>query len=313
MSGGKTWRTISAALLAALLLIAAPAAPAAAFPDIASDPNGDKIMALQEAGILEGGSDGLFRPEDKLTYAAGITMIVRGLGLNLDEVPFIQKPRANDAFDFVLDGQWYSEAFITASVYLDVPRSVKPGLSMTRERYAHHLYRGIAAAGKFALPEPELFIEDEAGIAPEYRESVNMLLLTGIAALNGDKKFEPKRAITRSEAAGMLYEAVRFLRKLEETDREQLSAAPGPLTEISLASERLNESVKAVTIRATAPHPGYGIRVSSIVFEDNTAFIHVEPVMPDPERFYPQVLTEVNTVAYIGAEYEPVLALKPSS
>lgn len=307
--GNKRGSRLYRALAVWLCVWLSVAGTAAAFPDIAGDPNEERILKLKEEGVVKGDANGRFRPGDKLTYAEGVTLIVDGLGLNLEGIPFVKEPKASDSYDFVLDGKWYSDAFITASFHLDLPRSVKPDLSMTRERFAHHLYRGIASKSGFVLPAPGSAIEDEASIAPEYRESVRLLLFIGIAEPDRDRRFEPKRAITRGEAAGMLYEALVFLRQLEASGRPAKASDSSPLTELKLESAPLTGEANAVTIRATAPHPGWGIRVKSVVFDAGKAFIHVEPVQPDPDRVYPQVMTEVSTVVYISPDYTPVLAL----
>jgi len=307
--GNKRGSRLRRALAVWLLVWLSVAGTAAAFPDIEGDPNEERILKLKEEGIVKGDANGRFRPDDKLTYAEGVTLIVDGLGLNLEGIQFVKEPKASDSFDFVLDGKWYSDAFITASFHLGLPRSVKPDLSMTRERFAHHLYLGLASKSGFALPAPRLAIEDEASIAPEYRDSVQLLLFIGIVELDKDRRFEPKRAITRGEAAGMVYEALVFLRQLEASGQPVKASDPSPLTGLEVESAPLTGEANAVTVRATAPHPGWGIRVKSIVFDAGKAFIHVEPVHPDPDRVYPQVLTEVSTVVYIGSDYTPVLAL----
>ena len=302
-------RLPSAVLSAWLLVWMFCAGSAAAFSDIGGDPNENRILQLREEGILSGDANGRFRPGDKLTYAEGVTMIVKGLGLSLEDIRFVKEPKASDFYDFVLDDKWYSDVFLTASFHLDLPRSVKPDLSMTRERFAYHLYRGLTSRAGFALPAPQPVIEDAADIAPEYREGVQMLLYAGIAEPGKDNRFEPKRAVTRGEAAGMVYEARAFLRQLAASGAPEKASNPSPLTGLRLESAPLAAEVNAVTVWATAPHPGYGIRVKSVVFDAGKAFIHVEPVLPDPGRMYPQVLTEVSTVVYIGSEYTPVLAL----
>jgi len=303
---GLLLATIPAILLLVWLSVAGTAA---AFPDIEGDPNADRILKLKEEGILTGDSQGRFRPGDRLTYAEGVTMIVKGLGLGLDGIRFVKEPKASDSYDFVMDGKWYSDAFIAASFHLDMPRSVKPDLSMTRERFAYHLYRGLAAKADFALPAPNLVIEDEADTAPEFLDAIQRLLAIGIAELDANRRFEPKRAVTRGEAAGMVHEALVFLRQLEASGSPVKAHDPSPLTELKLDIAPLTNEVNAVTVRATAPHAGYGIRVASIVFDAGKAYIHVEPVLPDPDRSYAQVLTEVSAVAYIGSSYTPVLSL----
>jgi len=299
---------ITAALLAVWLAFVA-AGTAAAFPDIAGDPNEERILKLKEEGILKGDAQGRFRPGDKLTYAEGITMIVTGLGLDRKSLALVKEPKASDFYDFVPEGRWYTDAFLTAGFHLDLPRSVKPDLSMTRERFAHHLYRGLVSKAGFALPAPTPAMEDLDAVAPEFRGSVQSLIYAGIAETDASGRFEPKRAVTRGEAAGMLYEAIRFLRRLEAADKPVQAADPSPLANLRLESEPLTGEVNAVTVRATVPHAGYGIRVKSVVFDEDKAFIHVEPVRPDPDRVHLPVLTEVSATVYIGSAYTPVLAL----
>lgn len=55
-----------------------PDAPAP-FPDVAGV-HGGAIGALAEAGVVDGGADGQFRPNDRLTRAQAATIIVRALG-----------------------------------------------------------------------------------------------------------------------------------------------------------------------------------------------------------------------------------------
>jgi len=302
-------RMAAAMMLAWLVVWLSAAGSAAAFTDLSGDPNEERILKLKEEGILKGDANGRFRPGDKLTYAEGVTMIVAGLGLGRDDIRFVKEPKAGDFYDFVPEGKWYTDAFLTAGFHLDLPRSVKPDLSMTRERFAHHLYRGMVAKAGFALPSPTSAIADLDAISPEYRDSVQSLLYAGIASADGDGRFEPKRAVTRSEAAGMLFEAIAFLRSLEASGEPVKASDPSPLANLRLESAPLTGEVNAVTVLATAPHPGYGIRVKSVVFDGDKAFIHVEPVPPDPDRFYAQVLTEVSATVYIDSAYRPVLSL----
>lgn len=278
-----------------------------AFDDSQSDPNADKIMALKEAGILLGGPDGTFKPNEKLTYAAGISMIVKGLNVSLAKYQFIKAPLASDYYTNVADDAWYADALITAHINgIELSQHLKPQQAMTREQFAHSLAQAIELNGPFAYIELFVVIEDEKDITPDYSGSIQRLLLTNIASLDEENKFYPQAEITRSEAAGLLYDAIQFIESTPAIpDEPQLE--PNPFYDMTLESTIVNEHINEITVVAQAPHPGYGIRIASIVFEEDKAIIYTEASLPDPDMMYPQVITEVKAVTYVSSEYKPVL------
>lgn len=293
-------------IVTGLLLVFTAAQAAWAFSDTANDPNASKIEALQQAGILAGEAGGTFNPSGQLTYAQGVSMIVKGLDLNLDTIRFIKAPQATDYYPNLKNDAWYSSAFIIAALNgLDVPQDVKADQPMTREQFTHHLYKGILRTGDYAFIDLYATFKDEADVDKGYMEAVQKLLITKIAALDESQAFHPKAVITRGEAAGWLHGAIAFVKDSVQPPAEE----PGsPLTAVKLATVAVNDKVNEVTVTATAPHPGYGIRIASIAFEGGSAVIRTEPVLPDPDKMYPQVLTDVSAVTYISASYTPVLA-----
>lgn len=291
-------------LLLSLALVCVVIPSAAAFSDVQSHPQADRISALQAKGIIAGELGGGFNPNGSLSYAAGLTMIVKGLDLSLAKFTFIKAPQASDYFTHVKDGQWYSDAFIIAQVNgLDVPKDVKPNAPMTREQFAHHVMTAIETHGEYAYPMIYIMINDEADIAPEYNNSIQKVLVTRIASLDDEGNFKPKMNIKRGEAAGWLHDAIQFKAEAIIIDQE-----PSPLFDLTLTSEAVNADVNKVTIAAQAPHPGYGMRIASILFEDDKAVIFTEPIMPDPDMMYPQVIADVQASVYVGSEYKPILA-----
>lgn len=291
-------------LLLSLALLCAVIPSAAAFSDVRSHPQADRISALQAKGILAGELGGGFNPDGSLTYAAGLTMIVKGLDVSLAKFTFIKAPQASDYYTYVEDGKWYSDAFIIAQVNgLDVPKDVKPNEPMTREQFAHHVMKAVETHGDYAYPMIYIIINDEADITPEYSNSVQKVLVTRIASLNDDGNFEPAANITRGVAAGWLHDAIQF--KEEAIIVEQ---QPNPLFDMTITSEAVNADVNQITVTAQAPHPGYGMRISSILFEGDQAVTFTETVMPDPDMMYPQVIAEVQASAYVGSEYKAILA-----
>ncbi|WP_253944778.1 S-layer homology domain-containing protein [Paenibacillus sp. NEAU-GSW1] len=273
-----------------------------AFSDTKDDSNESKIEALQKLGVINGESEGKFNPKGKLTYTAGISMIVKGLELNIDHIRFVKAPKVTDHFPNLKDDAWYSSAFIIAQYSgLDIPVSVKANDEMTREQFAHHLFQAISRKGDFAYAEMYMLIKDEAKVDKAYMDSIQKLLITKIAALDAQQNFNPKTVITRSDAAAWLYDSIQFVKTATPV------VQPDPAVEYKLTVEAVNKEVNKVTVSAQVPHPGYGIRIASITFQDNQAILQMELTQPDPDRMYPQVITDVSVTTYVDASLKPVI------
>ncbi len=292
-------------LMMAVIMLLTISQSAFAFNDVRNDPNAQKITELQKQGILKGqGKDGVFNPKGKLTYAEGISLIVKGLDLNIDHVRFIKAPLASDYFPNVPNKEWYSQAFIIAGFYdLGIDKSVKPTDVMTREQYAHHLFKAILTKGDYAFTEIYMVVKDQADITEAYSDSIQKLLITDIAELDKSGKFFPKKSVTRSDAAGWLYGAIEFVKNTTPVTPEP----EAPSFDLKLDVAAVNKDVNKVTISTQVPHPGYGIRIAGISFEGDQAFIQVETVLPNPDQMYPQVITDVQVSTYVDAAYKPVL------
>lgn len=275
-----------------------------AFSDVDKGADKEKIEALKEKGIVNGISKDHFNPKGTLTYAAGVSMIVKGLDLNIDHVRFIRMPLASDNHPNLKDDAWYSQAFVIADFYgLDIPEDVKPNDKMTKEQFAHHLFKAMMTKGEYAFIELFVVINDEADVNPAYMDSVQKLLITKIASLDKKNNFHPTQSITRGEAAVWLHDGMKFV---EETPTVEPMPEP-PVFEQTLSVEAVNKDVNKVTITAQMPHPGYGLRIASISFDGEEAVIYTEAIEPDPDKMYPQVITEVKISTYVDAKFKPVL------
>lgn len=294
-------------LMVTVLLFFSMGYSALAFTDTQSAKNADKINALKDDGVIVGIGNDKFNPGGKLTYAAGISMIVKGLDVSLAQFQFIKAPLASDYYTFVKDGQWYSDAFIIANVNgLDVPKNVKAEQIMTHEQFAHHLFKAIEANNQRTYIQIFIEIKDEARISKVYKDSIQKLLISKIVFLNNEQQFLPNTDMIRGEAAEWVFEARAFVKNTAEQPQPELQ--PSPLTELTLTNKAINDTVTEVTVSAQAPHPGYGIRIVSILFNGKEAIIYTEPILPDPDKMYAQVITEVTAVTYVGSEYKAVLA-----
>ncbi|GGD70644.1 S-layer homology domain-containing protein [Paenibacillus nasutitermitis] len=298
--------------LSVLVLLFVAAQTVWAFPDTKNDPNASKIADLQTKGIVKGDKDGLFKPEDKLTYAAGISIIVGGLDLNLDTIDFIKEPKASDYFTKIKDDAWYSDAFVISQYNdLNVPKDVDPAAAMTREEFAYYLFQGVQKKGDYAFIDIYMLINDEADVNKTYMNNIQRLLISKIVTLDSKQNFYPTKEITRGTAAGWLFDAIKFVETAEPVPGE--TPVPSPLSELTIASKAVNDNVNEVTVSATVPHPGYGLKIASISFDGDKAILHVEAVYPEEDKMYPQVITEVKAVTYVSAAYTSVLGEEAGS
>ncbi len=275
----------------------------------------NKIQSLMDREIVKG--DGVsFHAERSMTNAEGVQMIVKGMDLNLAAFLFVKEPLASDSFDHVPNDAWYAQAFIIASVNgLDLPREIDPKAEMTREAFAHHLITAMNVKGQFPFTKMYFQPADADQLNPDYNHALQLLLNGRIAELDEEGNFRPKDAITRGEAAVMLYNMIDYMERYTAPIPEE-GIEPGEggddvlQEEVTYTVENVNDEVSRVTISwGEQPHPGYGISVASIHFRDgNLAEVRYSLHYPDPDRFYPMVITYPTAVTYIPAGYDVQLA-----
>jgi hypothetical protein len=281
-----------------------------AFKDVKNDVNEQKINELKKQGILSSNKADKFNPKGKLTYAEGVSLLVKGFELNIDHIRFIKEPKASDYFTNLKDNAWYSKAFIIANLNgLEIPKTVKANDIMTREQFAHHLFKAISKKGDYAYTEIYMMLKDEADVNKDYMNSVQKLLISKIVTLDSSNKFYPKKAITRSDAAGWLHDGIKFVKETAPIP----NVPEQPTLNLKLTVAAVNSDINKVTISTQVPHPGYSIKIASIGFEGDKAIIYVETILPDPDKMYPQVVTDVQVSTYVDAKLKPVLLQSASS
>ncbi|ULL14072.1 S-layer protein [Paenibacillus sp. H1-7] len=287
---------------AAALLCTVSAGSVYAFTDLDSADK-EPVNALKDRGIVSGIDSQHFAPRGQISFAQSISMIVKGLDLNLDLVKFIKKPEASDYFTNVPNDAWYAEAFIIAKVNgLDIPKDVDPNAKVTREQYANLLLTAMYTKGDFPTVKMFIALADEDQIDIKYQGDIQRLYLHKIDKLGEDRKAYPKREITRGEAATWLYNAI----KLVEA-QAQNPQPPQQQSDVKVSVEKVNEEVNKVVLSREMPHPGYGLKITGIQFQaDNTAVIQYEVTPPNPDMMYPQVITEVKAETYVASKYKPV-------
>ncbi|WP_375355840.1 S-layer homology domain-containing protein [Paenibacillus enshidis] len=187
------------------------------FKDLGNVAGKEKIEALREQGFIKGVSSGQFLPGQEMTAAQGIQLISNAMGLSLAAIDFTEGPYAEDTFDHVKDGQWYTDAFL-ATYYngVEIPVTIEPGQELTKEEFTFYLMQAMEKKGQLPMINILLRkITDEAEINPLYQGSIQRSLALDINTLNGEGGLDPKQPITRAEAAVMTYNAVSFLQSLD--------------------------------------------------------------------------------------------------
>ncbi|MEJ8303379.1 S-layer homology domain-containing protein [Saccharibacillus sacchari] len=192
-------------------------AAGAGFGDLSGVTGQEKIQALQNDGLVKGVSATAFHPQQVLTNAQGVQLIAGGLQLSLAAITFEagKVPTAHDLFPAAKNDAWYAEAFVNAYYNgVELPATIDPSATMTKEAYVHYLMQAVEKAGNLPLINIKpRDIADEADLTAEYQGSIQRALTRGIVQLDADGEFHPKSEITRAEAAVMLYDAVAFLKK----------------------------------------------------------------------------------------------------
>lgn len=201
LPSAKSRTGISTSVVGAVDLPAPSTAPAEAFSDISSVPWAhESITALCKMGVVNGVDEGRFDPDGNITREQFVKMAV--LGFKIDE------SESGVAFDDIQSGQWYSKyiySAVNSGVIFGISeKSFGLGESITRQDAAVILSRIAKRAGKELSAEEEPFADD-AQIAQYAKESVYALRAAGIVSGMPDGSFSPNGALSRAQAAKMIY------------------------------------------------------------------------------------------------------------
>lgn len=195
-----------------------------------------------------------FIPTRELSVADAVGMLVDGFKLNLDHIRFIKKPEAGDYFSNVPNDAPYAWDFIVAHLNgLPLPADVDPEAKITREFYAHLLYHAMLTKGEFVFIQIYKDIADQDEIDDRYMDSIQKMLISGIAKLDKNGRFHPKAPVRAGIARGMLLKAVRYAAKHAAPPTE---TSPGD-EEVKVGIMPVADGVNKVTLSwGTKPNPG---------------------------------------------------------
>lgn len=176
------------------------------FNDISSQHNVKKaIDNLSSRGIIKGKGDKSFAPDDPITRAEFVSLLVRALDISKTPV---------GTFSDVKPYHWFYKEVITAKILGivsgDSSNAFHPDQSLTRQDMAVIAVKALMVIGK---PLPAY----DNTILKNYqdKDTISEYAVTSIASLLGEKiitakdnKINPKDRITRGEAAVVIYNII---------------------------------------------------------------------------------------------------------
>lgn len=192
-------------------------AAASPFTDINDSKSKDQIVRLYEDGVIKGMGNGLFDPDGTLTAAQGVQMIVNAYDVSLAAFLFIKAPQATDWFKNANNNAWYADALIRAGANnIGLPADLDPNAKWTKEDFTYYLV--MAMESRYNMPVTDLmYIEaaDEADMTIAYTSAIQKSMKYNITELDQDKKFYPKKQLTRAEAAEMIYNGRTLVKEMK--------------------------------------------------------------------------------------------------
>ncbi|MDP4097442.1 protease complex subunit PrcB family protein [Paenibacillus sp. P96] len=289
----------------------AAASSAFAFNDL-SGTQQQVVEALKSKGIVNGVTKDTFVPSRTLKVAEGVQLAVKAMGLEA-------KPDVSEAsYGNIPADAWYAQAFqIAAQNGLPVSGDMNPASAMTREQFADMLYAAIQTTGEYPVIKMYIETADDKDIDADSLDAVQFLLLTKIASLDEKQNFYPDRGITRIEAAEMVYNAVEYVGKMQETQPTEPQPQPeqpeSGQDQVTMSIEPVSSTKNKVTLtRNEAPNPGYGIAVDRVDYvSDTEAVIYYKLLSPAPGEMNIQVITDTTTSVELDSKYEKV-SIKPA-
>ncbi|OBZ09087.1 hypothetical protein A8L34_23375 [Bacillus sp. FJAT-27264] len=260
------------------------------------------IFSLNVTGAAFAKSGGSKNPPNNgIDIATAVSMIVKGLDLNLNAIDFIKMPVASDHYTKVKDNAPYAKDFIYAYYNgVQLPKDINPSAKISKEYFAELLYQGMSHKADFVWIETFQKVADGNQVKKEYMNSIQKLLIAKIVTLDSKQKFYPKNSISRDEAANMISKTVKFINNYKPVP------TPAPI-DVKLNTGKETDAVTKVTLSATAPTSGYGLEITSIQFTKDQALIKYKLVKPAPDSMSAQVITEIKAVTYIPSTFKPVL------
>ncbi|MDD4688127.1 MAG: S-layer homology domain-containing protein [Eubacteriales bacterium] len=178
---------------------------------------------LVSKGIVKGFEDGTFRPDNNITKAEFVKIVISSFG--------IFNPKAAVRLIDNTDTDWYFPYVSTALEYniatIDENGYFNPNEYITREEMFEISKRAISFA-EISLTNKgtSITFTDEDAINPDYKASIDYMSANGIVAGNPDGTLRPKANSTRAESCVMLKRMIDSVIENEKAVYNEVTAAP---------------------------------------------------------------------------------------
>ncbi|WP_338554331.1 S-layer homology domain-containing protein [Paenibacillus sp. KS-LC4] len=176
------------------------------FSDVASHWSKTAVNDMGSRMIIEGDTQGLFHPNREITRAEFAAVIVRELGLRLEN--------GAAAFSDVSASDWYSSAIYTAHAYDLIngfeDGAFRPNDKITREQAMVIIAKAMTITNLKAQPanasaQQTLLPYKDASKAAEWaKNGIADSVLAGIVSGRTSTELAPKAFITRAEVAAIM-------------------------------------------------------------------------------------------------------------
>ena len=203
---GSTWLTLRSIndFVSASVFVSV-VEPVPMFSDVPFDHRANKhIESLAQKGIINGYSDGTFRPNANITRAQAAIMIVRAVGLEYrgKTSSFTDVPSSHSAYEFISAA--YDAGILSG--YSD--GTYRPNANITRAQIAIMVTRAfnLSHSGKEVS-----FTDVPDGYAP--KRFIETLASHGVINGYSDGTFRPNNQTTRAQFSIMIYNALNLVKE----------------------------------------------------------------------------------------------------
>lgn len=184
------------------------------------DSHYETVMALANAGIINGYPDGTFKPNQPLMKRHIAILFTKALGLStpeqVDDLPFNDVNTDSDLAGFL--------SVLLNEGIIEEDSTYQPGKILTREEMAGWISKAFNLHPK---ENQSVTINDFSDISPDYRNAVLALYHYGITRGKPDGTFDPKAGVTRGQLATFLYKSLTLKEMMQIQELEDITVRTG--------------------------------------------------------------------------------------
>ena len=163
------------------------------------------IDALYKRDIVSGKESGIFAPDDFVTRAEAVKLIMSAIAKNMTADESI-------SFKDSVPGSWEYE-YVSAAAANNIATGYGDGYfgcsdNITRQDFCVMIYRAMKLCG-YKTERSDLAFSDNDMIEAYAKEAVESLLGMGIISGMGDGSFKPNANTTRAQAAKIIYSVIK--------------------------------------------------------------------------------------------------------